>query len=303
MSRHEPLLQYVVRQIAADLLDQASPPVVVPQYFLELAKQLRDANPPLLEVVIERIEQAREAWSKEHNVVMVPPEGFYWCVKPERVDKPQEGPVVTLRWGFPDAQGCVSMIGEDAFELAQDILALFENEEGVPQRPEFPHEVYQTDPEFEPYFEHFHAVTKELMSKPGFESWASLECVTSWVRSGKPATPIRHEWVEYPDDRVTICSVCGRYYFSDDDGLPSRVCQGAPLGQDDDFPNIHAFDPRRSPELREAQRLDRLAAVMSKCEATNAELEPILAAQQKALSELCDVDRVRYDRERVGLPE
>lgn len=290
--RHESEIQYVVRRVLAEALRSSAP---------KFAERLDGREPEVLEPLLGTIEEMRKAWSEEFRVFALPTDGVYWRLSPELVETEEDGPLVRLRWGWHDDERAPSVTtsGEDAFDLAIQILEFFTAEDGELRRPERP-EIGPGPPELQRFLDDFHGAAAELMEKDGFEGSASLADVRAWIASGKPDEPLRHEWVEYPEDHVVVCSICGHYYRTDCDDWGNRVCSGKPL-MDDMFQSIHHFDPRRSPELREAQRLDRLTSVMAKVDATAQELEPLLVRSQEVVAKLGPEDRARYDRERVGL--
>lgn len=288
--KREDQLQYIVRHIASRLVRNADP---------ELADELDAGDPRILEHLRRRIEEAEKAWSDEYHVIAIPNEGFYWRLTPEFLETEGDGPIVKLTWGWDDDGPAVTTTGGDAFDLAMAILTHFTDDKGEPYRPERPQETREQNPMVSKFMDDFSKIAGELMDK-GLKGGCSLADVRAWIDSGKPDEPLKHEWVDYPEDHVKVCAVCGHYYYTDRDDWGTQVCAGKPW-HDPDHQTIHTFDPRRSPQLREAQRLDRLTTIMSKVEAKPEELEPLLVRLQQIVALLEDEDRARYDKERVGL--
>ncbi len=286
-------IQYVVRQVVADVLRTRDP---------ELAQLLEKADNQAMDDLRRRIEKAKKAWSHEFKVIAVRNDAFLWRLFPTLIESPADGPLIKLEWGWGAGQegaACPSVTtgGEDAFDLALKILSLFTEEGSEPKRPSRPEVVER--PEVSRFFDDFMELAQELMERLGDpKGGCSVQEVNAWVQAGKPDEPKPHAYVDYPEDHVMVCSVCGHWYGTDADDWGTRVCSQSPLRE---FQTIHDFDPRRSAGLREAQRLDQLTTHMGKLEATAPEVEPLLLRLREGTDALSPEDRARFDKERVGI--
>lgn len=300
----EPERQYVTRNVVAKVLRREG---LNSQIHTLFADQLERSEPNAVARLREDIAEASAAWSKESKVVAMRHNDVYWRVYPKLLMTENEGPLVRLEWGWGagiegEESPSLTTSGEDAFDLAVGILAMFTDEEGEPRRPERPerHEMEQS-PEMSRFFEEFSKDANRLM--PLLGGWSvSLQEIEAWRISGEPDPPLEHVYVEYPEDHVFVCSVCGHYYYTDRDDCGTRVCAGKLL-KGDGIQHIGKYDPRRSSELREAQRLDRLVTYLEKLEATEEETTPFRTSLEATLMTLTKEDRIRYNKDRVGLGE
>lgn len=277
-------LQFIVRNAAADILGS-----LIDREHLALL--LREGNPETLEALRVHIDVAEKAWSQRYRRVAMRDSQMYWGLTAERNDTPNDGTIVTMKWGW-ELDHTVQMTAEDAWDLAQEILALFpEGRVPMPERP-----INET---FERHSRAFMDAARPLMRH--CKGGVSILDVRMWRASGSPNTPLRHMWESFPEDSVEICSVCGSYWRTDPayDDHPHQVCSGKPT-TDEIAQTIYRFDPRRSPNLRQAQRLDRLLAAMRMNGAIEVEMEPIRQHLEMVKSWLNGTDRERWENERVG---
>lgn len=288
-------LQFVVRHVVAEVLrtereeaDEA------------LAERLASADLAALAELRTSIETVSRRWTHEHHLIAFHDEHMYWCLTPSREELPDDGTVVTLSWGMHD-QRCVKMSGQDAIDMAVRLLKLFEQSDGSFEDPTPPttRDLSERSPEAVRFFEHFNAVASELSAR-GLDQGVSLMDAEAWVASGRPDVPLRHAWVAFPEDHVEVCSVCGHYFWTNRDNWGSIVCWGKPL-RDTSFQSTHEWDPRRSPALREAQRLDHIVDVLQKLFATDDERAPFLEHLSSEVTALDPADLARFEKERVGI--
>lgn len=283
---------YTCRQIAITLLERVSET----NSALALADLLRARDPAFVQELSRMIEVAESAWSREFHAVFVRQDGFHYAIKPTLIrDDPTE-PLVKLSWGLGDPPLSLTTSAEFAWELALDIMALFPGPNGIPQRPQRPPEPEQPEPRG---MQVLHELAIALAQCAGFEAGCSIGEVDSWVADGKPAVPRKHDYLDYPADKLRICGMCG-YYVMDGD-LEERVCSGKPLTARTVFRNIgvdsiHARDPRRSPDLREAERLAVLVGAMRDCGAREVELADFEDRLCAVSSRLSDGDKERFSR-------
>jgi hypothetical protein len=287
--------QFIARHVAAD---------IVRKYDESLAELLEQADIETLARVRKYIKNAKAKWSKEFGIFAMRHDSFYWRLIPKRIDSKDDGPLVKFEWGWNAGEGpcpSVTSSGEDAFDMALEILQMFVDENGEPQRPERPE--HKQDPEVSRCLDEMFEGGDGLMEALGGGGY-SLRDLKAWVASGKPLPPLKHEWVAYPEDHVEICSICGEYWRTNPeaDDYGGQVCPGVPQ-KDEMFQTIHIFDPRRSEGLREAQRLDVLTKIMAKASAKPEELEPLLLRLNAVVGSLEKADRSRYEKERVGVWE
>lgn len=291
-------LQYVVRNCVADYLERAG--------WGRNAKLLREGKTDAVAELRKHVDEHVEGWSTHNKVVAVRHDQFYWKLQPTLIKTEGDGLVVKFEWGWGagiEGEHCpsVTSMGEDAFDLALEILDLFTPDPcRAPKRPSRPEPPEPDEsPEFRRGMDAFHEGACALMKAMGDDNGGcSLLEVEAWIQAGRPDTPQPHQYEDFPEDGVRVCSVCGHWYRIDGDDMPHRVCPGEPMRCGS---SIHVFDPRRSAELREAQRLDRLIRYMEKLDARGAELEPFQLQLQRVLPHLSDNDRARYDKERVGM--
>jgi len=284
-------LQYIVRHVLASWLSEG---------LFDYTSALRRGDPDALEHLRPLIEAAASQWSKRYRVVVMRDSAMYWYPKVSREDTDGDGAVVALKWGWKD-EHVLKIPGEDAFDMAQDILDMFKDADGDHYRPERPDRDPNPDEDFKRGCDAFMEVAAKLR-KLGLEGAISFEDVTAWRQSGSPEVPLRHVWQDYPEDHVQICDVCGHYWRTreEDDDYPSEVCSGQPMVHEG-ARSIHHSDPRRSPLLRNAQRLDRLVRAMQHCEASLSELQDVSTALDRCVACLGDADKARYYAERVGM--
>jgi len=292
-------LQYIVRHVLASWLDKEA--IIDEESLADDTSALRRGDPDALEDLRPLIEAAAAQWSKRYRVVVMRDSAMYWYPKVSREDTDGDGPVVALKWGWED-EHVLKIPGEDAFDMAQDILDMFRDAAGNPVRPERLDRP-AGDEDFKRGCDAFMDVAEELRTR-GLEGAISFEDVTAWRQSGSPEVPLRHVWQDYPEDHVSICSACGHYWRTreQDDDYPSEVCSGQPMVHEG-ARSIHHSDPRRSPLLRNAQRLDRLVRAMQYCEATPDELGRFTEALDSCLESLGTKDVLRYYAERVGISQ
>lgn len=272
------------------------------------AKKLEDGDPAALEQFRPLMENAEKAWGHEYKVFALRHDGILWSLTPTLIEDEEDGQLVKFEWGWnaghPEEGPCPSVTtdGGAAFDLAMELLEMFTDENGDPIRPERPErEEYKQPPKVEKFLDNFHKLADEFMNMMGDRSGCSLVEVSAWARAGKPDKITPHDYVDHPEDQVKVCSVCGHWYSTDPDhdDWGDRVCSLHPLMGENDQ-SIHNSDPRRTPELREAQRLDKLTFYMSKAGAQPAELDPMLDKLNTAVTSMGMEDRARYDKERVG---
>lgn len=290
MNNIEPELQFVVRHVLGQYLISN---VIHSDEGTE-GYSFIHADPEAVAALQPLIEEAAKAWAKEAQCIVVRNDGWLWTVKATRVDTEGDGPVVTLTWGWDGNTG-VKTTGEDAFALAEQIFALFDGK-APPSPPE-----RKGDPEFHKLASAFLNNSSSLLSYLG-GSVGLLEMI-AWEMSGRVEPPLKHTWVDYPEDHVKVCSLCEMYCSTndeDDDEWNHRVCAGKPV-DDERFQTIRRHDPRRTPELREAQRLDQLVEMMRRCDATILELEMFNVWLEQAKSKLSSKDAERFMRERARL--
>jgi len=286
--------QFIARHVAAD---------IVRKYDESLAELLEKADIETLARVRKYIKNAEAKWSKEYGIFVMRHDSFYWRLIPKRIDTKDDGSLVKFEWGWNAGEEgpcpSVTSSGEDAFEMALQILEMFKDENGEPQPPVRPER--EANSEVSRCLDEMFDQGDGLMEALGSGGY-SLRDLKAWVASGKPLPPLKHEWVAYPEDHVEICAICGEYWRTNPeaDDYGGQVCPGVPQ-KDEIFQSIHLFDPRRSEGLREAQRLDRLTKVMAKVDAKPQELEPLLVQLGVVVCVLNEGDRERYENERVGI--
>jgi len=289
----EPQIQAVVRRVVAQMIRAAGAE--------SLADKLEAGDPYAVGDLQPLIEEANKTWEREYKIIAINDQNMYWGIKATMEEIEGDGPIVRLHWGWDDdGPPRVSTPGEYAIDLAEEILEFFTNEDGEvvrPERPESPQ-----SPIISKFFEDFGKVADEYMEVTGNFGTCSLLDVSLWNQMGKPADVPEHEWVDYPEDQVQICAACNQWYSTDPDhdDFPTRVCPGQPL-EDSRLQTTDKFDPRRSPALREAQRLDKLIHYMKAGGATQKELEPKLGELAAQKNQLTQEELKRYDKERVGL--
>ena len=273
-----------------------------------LAHKLEEGDPAALEQFRPLLEEAEKEWGHEYKVFALRHDGILWNLVPTLIETEDDGVQVKFEWGWnaghPEKGPCPSVTtgGGSAFDLAIELLEMFSNEDGDPVRPERPdYPEREQSPELTKFFDNFSKLSSEMMEIMGDKSGCSFQETSAWVAAGKPNPIVPHEYVDYPEDRVKVCSACGSWYSTnpDHDDWGDRVCSGKPLTHEG-AQSIHTFDPRRTPELREAQRLQKLTHYMSKLDAQPTELDPMLDKSHAAVEALNEEDKVRYDKERVG---
>lgn len=283
-------LQYVARH----LLDEVLEATLIPQGYLD---RLKAADPQTVDDFQSRIHRLRRQWMALTGRIPIEEGRMFWAIAPTR-ENTEDGIVVTLKWGWKGERS-VKMKAKDALGLAVSIAELFSETEEK--------EIYPDGPPREPSAE-----VREMWAEFDRETTALREFgieelsggisgldVDAWVKSGRAKPPLMHHWEPYPEDAVVICSVCGHFYSTDDSDWPSVVCAGYPL-KDPHWASIHNSDPRRTPELRETQRLDRIVAHLEHCRATKEEMASFRERFEALKERLTDVDKERYFRERAG---
>lgn len=289
---NEPQEQYVLRRMIAAYLRELKPDDPV-------AERLADGEASEVRRLLERAKEAEDDWSKQHGIYVMRHADVYWKISAERIETELDGPLVRLSWGwFGDIH--VTTGGGDAFDLAVEILELFREDGDDPVRPERP-PWPEESPELSAFFDEFREISKEFMDCLGDpKGGCSYQEVGDWVRAGKPNPILAHVYEPFPEDGVAVCTTCGHWYHLDEDDFPSRACQGFPL-TDERRRSVHVFDPRRTPALREAQRVDRLVELMRRGKATPSELELFVHQAETARARLDVADRARFDAERANM--
>lgn len=282
----EPQIQAIVRRVVAKFVralgDERS------------ASLLDSADPTAIAELGPLINEAFKAWEKEANIVALKEGSIMWVVRPKLEVSEIDGPLIHLSWGW-DNEPRLTMMGEDAFDLAVDILELFSDENGDPVRPELPE--YEGSAEISNHYKNLEPLGQEYESVAGVRGYSFLD-LKIWSNLGKPNPIPKHQWVDYPDDGVRICEACNHWHRTNGDDFAAEVCPGKPV---DYILTISEYDPRRSPQLREAHRLDKLFLRMQDCGATTKELDPIMVSLARAKDLLTEEEAERFEKERVGL--
>jgi len=302
-------MQGVVRRVVAQVLRTA-------QKSGFSADELEAAKIEQLEKLRPLIAEAEKAWQKEAISVVLNESSIYWQIEPRMDETKGDGPIVTLHWGWDeDSPPRVTSTANMAIDMAFEILGLFtKGETEQAAKLEALDEQFEriVEPERENpkgldmssdgFWKQFHEDSAEFMEATGNKGGCSLLEVSVWTRLGKPAEVPKHEWVDYPEDNVKVCSACHHWFWTDDthDDWPVGVCPGEPI-DDDRIKSTDVEDPRRSPQLREAQRLQRLAAYMKHGGAKETEIEPVLDDMSRFVERLSSEEKSRYDKERVGV--
>lgn len=296
-SKHEPHIQAVVRRVMVASLSQLGN--ALSEEGKLLAARLEACDPETILELRKHIDAAERAWSDEARVVAMRHEGVFWRLTPKVLEDDKNGTRVELRWGWDDEYS-VTTSGRDALDLARELLGSFMDEYGKLREPREPAYDDPGRPNLR-FFDDFMENAGELMKVEGWEDGASLLETMTWVALDKPVPVPVHTFVDYPEDEVRVCSACGEWYRTTlgIQDQRTRVCLGEP-NRSEEYQTIHIFDPRRSPTLREAQRLDRIVWVLDQVKATRAESAPFASALKEAIASLVPEDRKRFDDARAG---
>lgn len=289
----------IVRRVLAQVLEDPD------AYDQEL---LLAADPGEIGRLRPLIQAANKAWEKAMKVISVREDSWYWRLRPKLKQVSTGETIVEIRWGFRDDDDDAPVLktaAADAYDFALEVLDLFRDADGqVARPPELEHPEWPEQPQAqagltwmaEAGHEFLAALGTTMERRGGF----SLFELQDWAQAGRPNPVIPHDFEDFPEDGVRVCRRCG--HWTDGDTPTSVTCTQAPLSEGKvawEW-SIYRFDPRRSPALRDAQRLEKLLHAMRQLEATPSEIEPLDRAHRIALASLEPSEHARYARERVG---
>lgn len=289
---HEIQIEAIARRVGAKLLRDAG--------AVEVAAKLEAAQSDAILELRAYIRDANKAWEQDARAVAIRDDEIFWDVRLTLEDSDDDGPIVNFHWGW-DKDGDTPKFrtsGDLAFDLASDILDLFRNENGDPVRPIRPE--VAPNPELSRYFDAMEPVCRAFMDATGYRGGVSYLDLSIWDRIGRPVPVPPHRWADHPEDRVRICADCHHWYSTNPrhDDVPTQVCPGAPF-DDERISSVEHYDPRRSPALREAQRLDTLLFFMRHGGALPEELRPFNDALVSQQEQLTEQELNRFNRERA----
>lgn len=299
----ESQLEAVTRAVLGHILDELEEGDDV----ASVLRQLSSPGRTLPRWILGKIEDASKAWQRESGVLELKHRDLFWAVRARREDPEGSDPRVFLEWGWdPETPERVMTTPEHAVQLGRDLLALYTDPEtgelSIPvlkrrsdneERWSWP-TVPGMDPE----------LLDEYWEAVGDKVAARVSDLNLWARLDKPKPVPRHDWEKVSEDGVAVCSSCGHWYYLDERraDYPTEVCPGPEL-RDPVAKNIRDFDPRRSTRLREAQRMDRLLALIQLNGGSDLERSWFSTMMQMSVNLLKEEDLARFKKERLSQPE